>query len=182
MARAPPLALAGEGDRVARAAQRVLVQPRSRCAGGGTHMGRTARPPPAPALGGGGGDGWSRRAGGTACLSRCDRDAHPAAHTWAARRALHQRRLAGGGHVARTAQHVLGPQRSRCAGGDTRLGRTARALRQPAGEGCSSCSSIDNILQQNTASVISIHCSGSVVQAAAHYPQGTGFNTCQVHF
>ena len=23
---------------------------------------------------------------------------------------------------------------------------------------------------------------GSVVQAAAHYPQGTGFDTCQLHF
>jgi hypothetical protein len=31
-------------------------------------------------------------------------------------------------------------------------------------------SSIDNILQQNTDSIISIHCCGSVVQAAAHYP------------
>ena len=43
-------------------------------------------------------------------------------------------------------------------------------------------SSIDNILQQNTDSVISSHCRGSVVQAAAHYPQGTGFDTCQLHF
>ena len=43
-------------------------------------------------------------------------------------------------------------------------------------------SSIDNILQQNIESVISIHCRGSVVQAAAHYPQGTGFDTCQLHF
>ena len=41
-------------------------------------------------------------------------------------------------------------------------------------------SSVDNILQQNTAP--GIHCCGSVVQAAAHYPQGTGFDTCQVHF
>ncbi len=43
-------------------------------------------------------------------------------------------------------------------------------------------SSIYNILQQNTASVIGIHCRGSVLQAAAHYPQGTGFDTCQLHF
>ncbi len=45
-------------------------------------------------------------------------------------------------------------------------------------------SSIDKILQQNTDSVIrvSIHCRGSAVQAATHYPQGTGFDTCQLHF
>jgi hypothetical protein len=38
-------------------------------------------------------------------------------------------------------------------------------------------SSVDIILQQNTA--LGIHCLGSVVQAAAHYPQGTGFDAFQ---
>ena len=41
---------------------------------------------------------------------------------------------------------------------------------------CRHCSSIDNILQQNTLSVISIHCHGSVVKAAAYDPQGPGFD------
>ena len=41
-------------------------------------------------------------------------------------------------------------------------------------------SNVDNILQQNAAP--DIHCRGSVVQAAAHCPQGTGFDTCQLHF
>ncbi len=37
-------------------------------------------------------------------------------------------------------------------------------------------SSIDNILQQNTESGISIRCGGSVVKAAAHDLQGPGFD------
>ncbi len=43
-------------------------------------------------------------------------------------------------------------------------------------------SSINNILQQNAYIVTSINCRGSVVKAAAHDPQGSGFDTCQVHF
>jgi hypothetical protein len=39
---------------------------------------------------------------------------------------------------------------------------------------------VDNTLQQNAAH--GIHCSSSVVQPAAHYRQGTGFDTCQQHF
>jgi hypothetical protein len=52
---------AGEGDRVARAAQHVLVPPSLQHTAGGTHTGRTARAPSASA----GWGGRSRRAGGT---------------------------------------------------------------------------------------------------------------------
>ncbi len=76
-ARGPPPAPAGEGGRVARAAQRVLVPPRSRRAASGTHTGRKARPPRQRLLG----RAVASRGRHSACSSRRDRDAPPAAHT-----------------------------------------------------------------------------------------------------
>jgi hypothetical protein len=99
--RAPPLAPAGEGGRVARAAQRVLVPQRLQCAAGSTHMCRTAHvcPPPVPAGEGG-------------CVARA---AH---HVLVPQRS---RRTACGTHQCR-----LG-RRSRRAGGTERARPTAIA-------------------------------------------------------
>jgi hypothetical protein len=130
---------------------------------------RRARPPPAPAVGGGRiarvaqrppsrrerdtppaahawaarraralGQRWLGRAVASrgrhsVCSSRRARDAPPAAHMWAARctpRPAAARGGGWGGRVARAAQRVLVPPRSRCAAGGTHVGRTARALRQ----------------------------------------------------
>jgi hypothetical protein len=106
-ARRAPSASAGWGGRSRRAAGTArVVPPPSRCAACGTHMDRTARAlrqrRPWRAV--------ASHGRHSACPSRRDCDAPPAAHTWAARRArpLHQRRL-GGGCVARAAHRVLVP-------------------------------------------------------------------------
>jgi hypothetical protein len=83
----------------------------------------------------------------------------------------------GGGMRASDIGGVCGPAAT-LAPGPSQQRHRLPLLPLPAplpGIGC--CSSIDNILQQNTAP--GIHCRGSVVQAAAHYGQGTGFDTCQ---
>jgi hypothetical protein len=66
-----------------RAAQRVPVPQRSRCAAGGTHIGRTARALRKRRLG----SVVASRGWHSACSSRRDRDSQPGAHTWTARRA-----------------------------------------------------------------------------------------------
>ncbi len=91
-----------------------------------THGPRGALPPPAPA--GEGGRVAPSRGRHSACSSRSARDAPPAAHTWAARRTPSASAGRGGQarrSVARAAQRVLVPPRSRRAAGGTHLGRTA---------------------------------------------------------
>jgi hypothetical protein len=79
----PPPAPAGEGGRVAKAAQRVLLPPRSRRAAGGTQEphGAAGRALRQRRLG----RAAASRGRRSACSSRRDRDAPPAANTWAAR-------------------------------------------------------------------------------------------------
>jgi hypothetical protein len=128
-----PNFLARMSDAVAslmRAAQGVLVPPRSRRAAGGTHMGSTARALRQRRLGRA--VASLGRAGGTA-------SARFAAIATRRRRPTHGPHGArpppapageGGRCVARAAQRVLVPPRSRRAAGGTHMGRTASALRQ----------------------------------------------------
>jgi hypothetical protein len=110
--RPPSAAPAGEGGRVARSAQRVLVPPRSRRAAGGTHMLSTARALRRRRLG----RAIASRGRLSARSSHRDRDAPPAANAWAARRAPSTSAGWGG--------------RSRRAGGTARARPAAIATRR----------------------------------------------------
>ncbi len=107
-----PPAPAGRGRRVTRAAQRVLVPPRSPHAAGVTHLGRVAK-------------GGTARARPAAIATRRRRHTHgphgarpPPAPAGECRR------------IVLAAHHMLGPPRSRRAAAGTHMGGSALALHQ----------------------------------------------------
>jgi hypothetical protein len=124
----PPSEPAGEGGRVAREAQRVLVPPRSRCAACGTDIGRTAHPP--PALAGEGGRVARACARPAVIATRWQR------HTHGPHGARPLPAPAGaGGRVARAVQRVLVPPQSLRAADSTHMGRAASVLHESRADG-----------------------------------------------